>query len=359
MMIWNLKFLIFVFIIIACTKKDKEYNESSETIYSIDEINNNILIGSFTTDYKNVWDVWILKLDNQRNIIWQNLFRVNHFPTYFAPIVVKVVSDSGFVVLAGDKFLKFNKEDNFQFKIDSFCSCILDLKYISEFSNGDYLVVGQIPIYSGYIFVDENFFVARINKDGNLVWKKEIGSGLYDEYVIFSDVINDNIIILQYKISNLQSKYIEILKLDQNGNPLGKILRDLDSSYNLSKALYLNNMFFIVGSAYNKGLFLVMDSLGNVLYSKNYNLEKILGIIKLNNDSSFLIHNFNFVSKINIYGDIDWFKIFSENILTAKFLSNNSILLGGEKISNNSSTDGYLINLDLNGNENWQMILKP
>jgi hypothetical protein len=52
MMIWNLKFLIFVFIIIACTKKDKEYNESSEAIYSIDETNNNILIGSFTTDYK-------------------------------------------------------------------------------------------------------------------------------------------------------------------------------------------------------------------------------------------------------------------------------------------------------------------
>jgi hypothetical protein len=51
-MIWNLKFLIFVFIIIACIKKDKEYNESIETIYSIDETNNNILIGSFTTDYK-------------------------------------------------------------------------------------------------------------------------------------------------------------------------------------------------------------------------------------------------------------------------------------------------------------------
>jgi hypothetical protein len=52
LIIWNLKFLIFVFIIIACTKKDKEYNESSEAIYSIDEANNNILIGSSTTDYK-------------------------------------------------------------------------------------------------------------------------------------------------------------------------------------------------------------------------------------------------------------------------------------------------------------------
>jgi len=52
MMIWNLKFLIFVFIIIACIKKDKEYNESIETIYSIDKTNNNILISSFTTDYK-------------------------------------------------------------------------------------------------------------------------------------------------------------------------------------------------------------------------------------------------------------------------------------------------------------------
>jgi hypothetical protein len=57
MMIWNLKFLIFVFIIIACIKKDKEYKESSETIYSIDETNNNILIGSFTTGYQNVWNV--------------------------------------------------------------------------------------------------------------------------------------------------------------------------------------------------------------------------------------------------------------------------------------------------------------
>ena len=52
MMILNLKFLILVFIIIACIKKDKEYNESREAIYSIDEANNNILIGSFTTDYK-------------------------------------------------------------------------------------------------------------------------------------------------------------------------------------------------------------------------------------------------------------------------------------------------------------------
>jgi len=51
-MILNLKFLIFIFIIIACIKKDREYNESSEAIYSIDETNNNILIGSSTTDYK-------------------------------------------------------------------------------------------------------------------------------------------------------------------------------------------------------------------------------------------------------------------------------------------------------------------
>jgi len=34
-------------------------------------------------------------------------------------------------------------------------------------------------------------------------------------------------------------------------------------------------------------------------------------------------------------------------------------LLGGEKISNNGFTGGYLINLDLNGNENWQITLKP
>ena len=52
MMICNLKFLIFVFIIIDCIKKYKEYKESSEAIYSIDETNNNILIGSSTTDYK-------------------------------------------------------------------------------------------------------------------------------------------------------------------------------------------------------------------------------------------------------------------------------------------------------------------
>ena len=52
MMILNLKFLIFIFIIIACIKKDREYNENSEAIYSIDETNNNILIGSSTTDYK-------------------------------------------------------------------------------------------------------------------------------------------------------------------------------------------------------------------------------------------------------------------------------------------------------------------
>jgi hypothetical protein len=37
----------------------------------------------------NYQSAWILKLDNQRNIIWQNLFRANHFPTCFAPIVVK------------------------------------------------------------------------------------------------------------------------------------------------------------------------------------------------------------------------------------------------------------------------------
>ena len=46
MMIWNLNFQSLYL-----------YNESSETIYSIDETNNNILIGSFTADYQNVWDV--------------------------------------------------------------------------------------------------------------------------------------------------------------------------------------------------------------------------------------------------------------------------------------------------------------
>jgi len=286
-MIWNLKFLIFVFIIIACIKKDKEYNESSETIYSIDEINNNFLIGAFTTN--NYQSAWILKLDNQRNIIWQNLFQIG-YPT---KIIVKSASDSGFIVLAGNKFLKFNKENNEEFRIDSICSCYL--KYINEFSNGDYLVVGQTY---------KNFFVARISKNGNLLWNKQFGSIFYYEYVIFSNVINDIIFILEYKTTS-QSKYIEILKLDQNGNQLEKIVRNLDSAYSLSSALYLNNKFFIVGSAYENGLFLVVDSLGNTLYSKNYNSGRILGIIKLNNDSSFLIYNPNFVSKINIYVDID------------------------------------------------------
>jgi len=46
------EFKHFLDIIIACIKKDKEYNESSEAIYSIDETNNNILIGSSKTDYK-------------------------------------------------------------------------------------------------------------------------------------------------------------------------------------------------------------------------------------------------------------------------------------------------------------------
>ncbi|MEO0223660.1 MAG: hypothetical protein ABIL76_01015 [candidate division WOR-3 bacterium] len=338
----NLKFLIFVFIIIACSKKEKNY-ESSETIYSIDEINNNLLIGAFTTQ-----NAWILKLDNQRNIIWQNFFSVGGV----IPIIVKNVSDSGFVVLAGNKFIKFTKDNSFQFEVDIDCSgCYLE--YVSELSNGDYLVVGQYY---------KDFLVARISKDGNLLWNKNFGSIFYSEYVIFSNVINDNILIFQYKTAS-QSKYIEILKLDQNGNQLDKIVRNLNSNYTLENALYLNNKFFIVGSVYQngeyKGLFLVIDSLGNELYSKIYNSESILGIIKLNNDSSFLIYNFNFVSKINIYGDIDWYKTFSEGIWTAKFLSNNSILLGGEKISNDGYTDGYLINLDLNGNKNWEMILKP
>jgi len=99
-------------------------------------------------EINNYQSAWILKLDNQRNIIWQNLFQIG----YLTKIIVKSASDSGFIVLAGNKFLKFNKKNNEEFRIYSICSCYLI--YINEFSNGDYLVVG---------LTYKNFFVARIS----------------------------------------------------------------------------------------------------------------------------------------------------------------------------------------------------
>jgi len=156
-------------------------------------------------------------------------------------------------------------------KYDQFISNIIAT------SNGDLLFVGTDSIYQGYneegvSEYSRHGYIARMTKDGQLVWESLIGDGL--EFFDCEEVGDDRYLVLGRDINNDKNQVV-LLAFDENGTVLWKRTIESetdDSAFRMAwdggTNVYLAG-FSDTDEGYD-GLFIKIDTEGNVIWKKTY-----------------------------------------------------------------------------------------
>ncbi|HDD57094.1 MAG TPA: hypothetical protein ENF43_01080 [Thermoplasmatales archaeon] len=155
---------------------DPSSNKGSDTLMSIEKAKNGyILCGTVLPPLSGNYDIWIVKIDYQGNIIWQKTY------------------DSGYSLDSG--------------------------RIIKKAHDGGYIIVGK----------SRNPWVMKIDENGNVIWSKEYSYSGYDDSILDMEVTKDGYVFVGRE--NGPYGDVWIFKTDFSGNEKWEmVIRAEDSS---------------------------------------------------------------------------------------------------------------------------------
>ena len=255
-------------------------------------------------------DYWILKLDSNGNVQWQNVYGGGGNETFYD---VQLTSSVEYVVIGGSSSdISGNKTEN------------------------------------SYGF--EDYWIVKIDNSGSIIWDLTLGGDDYDRAftVIIDD--NDDIVVGGFSLSNISGTKSEpsyggqdlwITKINQSGLAIWDKTFGGDDDEDFCQLIVADNSYYIASSSYS-------NSSG--LKSENSFGLNDLWLMKLSMDGSIIW------DKTIGGGGVDGpaHAIFTgDNQILVNCISNSDI--SGYKSENaiNNSPDFWIVSIDTNGNFMW------
>ncbi len=196
-------------------------------------------------------DIWIVKLDAAGSLQWQKSFGGKD---YDGAHDIQQTLDKGFIIAgftyskkSGDVTKNHGKADEWIIKLDSIGNLewqktyggerLEDAYAIQQTADSGYMVAGyasspELPNYIG----GEDYWIFKLNKDGDIEWRKTYGGTYNDEAYSLQRATDGNYIIAGRSYSNDRNVGFDrgygdcwIIKIDDNGTLLWK--KDLGGSY--------------------------------------------------------------------------------------------------------------------------------
>ena len=315
---------------------------------------------STTIDNHGLFDCLIIKLDNQGNIQWQKFYGGSDSD---GANDILQTSDSGFIIVGyessndGDVTSNIGGVDGWIIKVDS--AGIIQWQKTIGGLNNDYITSIKKD-YNGYIIVGytssndslvsgnnglEDYWVTKIDTEGNVQWQKVFGGSSYDEatdIIVTSDSgfaiagcsrSNDSDVVGNHGFFDYW-----ILRLDSNGNSIWK---------NAFGGQYSDKSSSII-QTYDNGFI-------------------ILGATDSNDGNVSGLHGYTdyWIVKLNSAGNLLWQKClggsetdFGESICRT---NNNHFAVAGYSLSNDGDAtfchgdyDYWIAEIDSNANIIWQ-----
>lgn len=250
-----------------------------------------------------------------------------------------------------------------------------DIGYsIKELSDGNLIMVGSSRSYT---VGGNDVWIIKIDRNGNIIWQKNIGGNLHDIAYSVSTLNNGNILIIG-KTASFGSGVSDlwILIIDNDGNIISQNTFGGDKDDWGKFSISTNQDYLVIGSTASFGAgssdiwIIKFDNDGNILWQKTFggtgSDEANFGIATT--DGNYLIigrtdsygaSNFNFIAiKFDLNGNILWQKIIGGNYLdeaNSLIEVNDGYIIAGRTNSYGAGdSDIWLTKLDLNGNNLWQ-----
>lgn len=283
------------------------------------------IIGGETRSFGSGGDIYALKIDEAGNILWEKSFGEEDYE--YGEAIVKTL-DENFVIVGNTYYGEENPiEDVYVIKIDTSGNLLWKRMFggkgceqvssVQQTSDGGYIICGGTTSFSE----DFNIYVLRLDKDGEVIWEKSLGSE--DEEIGNSvlSLADDSFIILAYR-GQEENRDIYLLKLDRDGNIIWEKIIDVDTSiYPLSIDKTSDGGYVISG----------------------YN-----GILGENNRL--------YIAKISDNGELIWDVTLEAGIARSikETADGGYIVVGTLYTTEGNGNDVYLLKLDNSGNLLWE-----
>jgi uncharacterized protein YunC (DUF1805 family) len=242
-------------------------DNSTDTLFSIIKSKDGEYAAIGRTNSKGAGnsDAWVLKLDEEGNILWEKTYGGEENDGAFSIVETE---DHGYII-CGYTWSKGNgKDDGWVFKID------LNGKVLWErtFGEGDrdrlYSLIGDYD--KGYVavgYADRVFcslcseqgyvWVIKMDETGEQIWEKKFGGSTYDmAYDLIQHKEGGYVIVAKTKDKSKETSAAWLLKLDQKGNILDKIVNNGDKD-NYFKSIIKSKdeeYYMVTGDTWYKSL---------------------------------------------------------------------------------------------------------
>jgi hypothetical protein len=171
------------------------------------------------------WDVYVIKLDENGNMVWEKTYGGNDYDIAFS---IKQTKDGGYIVAGGTKSFGAGRADVYVIKLDENGNKIWEKTYggsnddlalsIQQTSDGGYIVAGETNFFGAE---DWDVYVIKLDENGNMVWEKTYGGNDYDEAISIQQTSDGGYIVAGRTKSFGAGDYnVYVIKLDANGNEL-------------------------------------------------------------------------------------------------------------------------------------------
>lgn len=195
--------------------------------YAIKETFDNgyIVIGNTKSDDEKGWDAWILKLNSNGQEMWSQVFGGNNFDYAYD---VAITPNKEYVITGSTASIGAGKFDVWIFKLDQQGQQIWEYTFgdtqddrayaIQSTVDGDFFIVGSTNPEGA----DENdAWILKLDSEGSLVWSRTFGGGHYDLAQSLSTTSNgDCVVVGRTEMRDTDGGEAWILKLDQYGQLL-------------------------------------------------------------------------------------------------------------------------------------------
>ncbi len=223
-------------------------------------------------------------------------------------------------------------------------------------------------------FNETNVFIAKLDKNGKLIWVKMIGKPSGEEYA-YSIAIDDKYIYVSGEACTYSYTYGDayIAKLDKDGNLIWFKLLKGRSHEKIVDIAVDNNYIYIIGDTQSEGsvseVFIAkLDKNGNMVWNRTIDGNSWDEAKSITLDSNYiyiagLTYSYGagdadaFIAKLDKNGNLIWFRTIGGSAYDDAAdiaVDNNYIYVDGETDSFNVNNGGWFIaKLDKNGKLVW------
>lgn len=251
-------------------------------------------------------DIYLLKINNQGDLIWSKSFSTTLDETSAS---ITYAIDGGFIICGNTRntnnlgrnalIIKIDTEGNLIWKRDYGSTGGETASEVIITSDNNYIFVGSKADPSTGI---QNIYLVKIDASGNLIWEKELGGSDSDEAYSISKTNDGGYILSGYTVSyGNGARDAFLLKVNSDGNEewhqtfgtehsdeFRKVIQSSDGDYYCVGAV---NAYFSQQFIYNDLFLVKTDSQGNLIWQKTFggNLDDYASYLLLNNEGGYVI----------------------------------------------------------------------